>query len=145
MPKRIAAVWPPSHWLNESKTSTVFFMWGTGGVGLSLTTAHLDAMLGSVNHRYFDPQMFFMEEEMRKQVEFLRGALVLTAQERPEGMRKGFREDLFKKMASADGIFGRLPYQILTRAIKLVGWKRMEMNRIMLFTGVGECEFWGGR
>ena len=63
------------------------------------------------------------------QVEMLKGAVVLTGQERPEGMSKGFREDLFKKMASADGIFGRLPYQILTRTIKLQGWKRMELNR----------------
>ena len=59
----------------------MFFMWGTGGVGLSLTTAHLDAMLGDKNHRFFDPQMFDMEEEMRKQVELLTGALVLTAQD----------------------------------------------------------------
>ena len=52
---------------------------------------------------------------MRKQVELLKGAVVLTGQERPEGLRRGFREDLFKNMASADGIFGRLPYQVLTR------------------------------
>ena len=35
----------------------VFFFLGPGGVGLSLTTAHLDAMLGSSNHKYFDPQV----------------------------------------------------------------------------------------
>lgn len=52
---------------------------------------------------------------MRKQVEVLKGAVVLTAQERPEGLGKAFREDLFKKLASADGIFGRMPYQILTK------------------------------
>ena len=34
----------------------VFFMLGPGGVGLSLTTNHLDAMLGSGNHKFFDPQ-----------------------------------------------------------------------------------------
>ena len=63
-------------------------------------------------------------------MELLKGGVVLTGQERPEGMSKGFREDLFKKTASADGIFGRLPYQILTRTIRLRGWKRMELNRL---------------
>ena len=52
---------------------------------------------------------------MRKQVELLKGAFVFTAQERPEGLRRGFREDLFKKLASADGIFGRLPYAMVTK------------------------------
>ena len=56
-----------------------------------------------------------IHQEMRKQVELLQGAIVLTAQERPEGVRQAFREDLFKKFASADGIFGRMPYQILTK------------------------------
>ncbi|MCP4189708.1 MAG: hypothetical protein GY768_03680, partial [Planctomycetaceae bacterium] len=92
----------------SENVDTMFFYWGTGGVGLSLMTTHIDAMLGESNHRYFDPQMFYLEEEMRKQVELLKGAIVLTAQEWPEGMTRGFREDLFKKMASADLIFGRL-------------------------------------
>ena len=60
----------------------------------------------------------------------------MTAQERPEGLSKSFREDLLKKMMSGDGIFGRLPYQILTKVIHLVGWKRMELNRLVRFTGV---------
>lgn len=34
----------------------VFFFVGPGGVGLSLTTAHLNSMLGLDNHKYFDPQ-----------------------------------------------------------------------------------------
>lgn len=60
--------------------------------------------------------MFYLEEEMRKTVELLKGACVFTAQERPEGLSKGMREDLFKKMATGEGIFGRLPYQIVTKA-----------------------------
>ena len=120
----------------------MFFMWGPGGVGLSLTTHHLAKMLGPCNHKYFDPQVFYLEEEMRKQVELLNGALVMTAQEKPEGLRKGFREDLFKKMATADGIFGRLPYQVLTRLIALCGWKRMELNKLITFVGVTERTFY---
>lgn len=61
---------------------------------------------------------------MRKQVEALRGTLVFTAQERPEGLGKGFREDIFKKWASGDGIFGRMPYAVVTRVVTLLGWKR---------------------
>ena len=119
----------------------LFFFWGAGGVGLSLTTAHLDAMLGHSNHKYFDPQVFYLDEEMRKTVESLKGTIVLTAQEKPEGLRKSFREDLFKKLASADGIFGRLPYQILTKVIYLIGWKRMELNKLITFDGVTEGAF----
>ena len=41
----------------------------------------------------------------------MKGARVLTAQEKAEAMSHPFRDDLFKKLASGDGIFGRLPYQ----------------------------------
>ena len=34
----------------------VFFLWGPGGVGLSLTT------IGTRNHKIFDPQVFYMDE-----------------------------------------------------------------------------------
>lgn len=73
--------------------------------------------------------MFHLDEEMRKHVEMLKGAIAFTAQERPEGMGKPLREDLFKKWASADGIFGRLPYGVETKPICLTGWKRMELNK----------------
>ena len=42
---------------------------------------------------------------------------------------------------SGDGIFGRLPYHILTKVIHLVGWKRMELNRRVRFTGVTDRIF----
>ena len=70
---------------------------------------------------------------MSKPVELLRGAIVLTGQERPEGMSKKFREDLFNKCDAGDGIFGRLPYQALTKVINLAGRKRMETNRLPTF------------
>ena len=80
---------------------SVFCMLGPGGVGMSLCTTHLDAMLGPTNHKYFDPQVFHLDEEMRKTVERLESAFALTAQERPEGMGKQCRADLVKKVASA--------------------------------------------
>ncbi|CAK0866236.1 unnamed protein product [Prorocentrum cordatum] len=119
----------------------VFFFWGSDGVGLSLTTPLLSNMLGSNLHRYFDPQVFYMDDEMREQVESLVGSIATTAQEKPEGINKSFREDLFKKMATADGIFGRLPYAVLTKVITLIGWKRMELNKLITFGGVPETAF----
>ncbi|CAK0887523.1 unnamed protein product [Prorocentrum cordatum] len=98
----------------------LFFFWGAGGVGLSLMTAHLDAVLGHSNHKYFDPHVFYLDEEMRKTVESLKGTIALAAQEKPEGLRKSFREDLFKKLASADGIFGRLPSLLIKIFARLV-------------------------
>ena len=34
------------------------FLMGPGGVGLSLITAHMVAMYGVKNHKYFDPNIF---------------------------------------------------------------------------------------
>ena len=48
----------------------MFFYWGRGGVGLSLTSHHLACMLGDANHKYFDPQVFYIEGEMRILVSF---------------------------------------------------------------------------
>ena len=43
----------------ENVNQITFFL-GPGGVGLSLFTAHLAAMYGTTNHRYFDPSIFFI-------------------------------------------------------------------------------------
>ena len=155
--KRVQAFYTQTFWANQEayhcclaalalakrglNVDNVFLFWGSGGVGLSLTTTHLDAMLGPSNHKYFDPQMFYLDEELRKQIEILAGAIVLTAQEKPEGMRKAFREDLFKKVASADPLFGRLPYQILTKIVCATGWVRMEMNKLISFGNISEAAF----
>ena len=85
--------------------------------------------------------MLYLDEEMRKQIEVICDAIAWTACERPEGMSKAFRDDLFKKLASADAVFGRLPYQIITRVIHMVGWKRMELNRLIKFAHVSEATF----
>ncbi|CAE6926624.1 ABCB1 [Symbiodinium sp. CCMP2592] len=110
-----------------------------GGVGQSLFSAHLDAVY-SPNHRFIDPNTWFDETEMRKQVEQSAGCIILTAQEAPETSRK-MREDLYKKTMSADGIAGRRPYGMVTRMIELVGWKRLEVNNMMKFVGVSEINF----
>ena len=68
------------------------------------------------------------------------GCMFLTAQECPE-TNKRLREDLYKKTMSADGISGRKPYGITTRMFELVGWKRIELNRMMRFQGVTGANF----
>ena len=114
----------------------VFIGISRGGVGQSLYSLHLKAMFAH-NFAFFDPNIWFNEDEMRKQVEQLNGCCVLTGQETPATGRK-LREDLFKKFASADGIAGRKPYGFLTRMIHCTGWKRLEANRMLQFADVSE-------
>jgi len=72
-----------------------------GGVGQSLFSALLSAMFGSL-FGYFDPNIWYQDDEIRKQIENLEGCIILCAQEAPETNRR-LREDLYKKTISADG------------------------------------------
>ena len=110
-----------------------------GGVGQSLYSSHLNAVYGH-NHAFIDPNIWYDEQELRKQIEQFAGCFILTAQEAPETSRR-MREDLYKKTMSADGMAGRRPYGYVTRMIELTGWKRMEVNRLMQFKGVSEHNF----
>ena len=56
---------------------------------------------------YFDPNMWFQDDELRKQIEQLEGCIILCAQEAPETSKK-LREDLYKKTMSADGRFYKI-------------------------------------
>lgn len=95
-----------------------------GGVGQSLFSLHLDSMLGH-NHGFFDPNVWFNEDELRKQVETYARCIVMTGQEGPESHKK-LHLDLFKKTVSGDGIAGRKPYGYTTRMFQIVGWKCLE-------------------
>eukprot|EP00438_Fugacium_kawagutii_P027022 Skav232520 [mRNA] locus=scaffold1096:926666:934699:- [translate_table: standard] len=110
-----------------------------GGVGQSLFSFHLDVMLAH-NHGYFDPNVWYNEDELRKQVESFARCLVVTGQEAPESHKK-MHMDLFKKTMSGDGIAGRKPYGYTTRMFKILGWKRLEVNRIMAFAGITKANF----
>ena len=109
------------------------------GVGQSLYSSHLHAVY-SPNHAFIDPNIWYDEHEMRKQIEQSAGCFILTAQEKPENSRR-MREDLFKKTMSADGIAGRRPYGLQTRMIEFVGWKRYEVNSMIRFANVCERNF----
>ena len=116
-----------------------FFGISPGGVGQSLYSAHLKAQYGH-NFEYFDPAVWYHDEELRKQVEQFAGCIILTGQEAPETSKR-MRADLFKKMQSGDGIAGRKPYGMVTRMLEVVGWKRMELNRMVTFPGITEVSF----
>ena len=68
------------------------------------------------------------------------GCFILTGQEAPQSNR-AIRDDLFKKTMSGDGIAGRRPYGLSTKMFELVGWKRLECNKLMSFGGVTERNF----
>ena len=110
-----------------------------GGVGQSLFSLHLDSMLGH-NHGFFDPNVWFNEDELRKQVETYARCIVITGQEAPESHKK-LHLDLFKKTVSGDGIAGRKPYGYTTRMFQIVGWKRLEVNKMMKFVGIDDSNF----
>jgi hypothetical protein len=55
----------------------------------------LSAIYGPL-HTYFDPNIWYHDDELRKQVEQFIGCIVLTAQEAPKTPRK-LRDDLYKK------------------------------------------------
>ncbi|CAE7235509.1 unnamed protein product, partial [Symbiodinium sp. KB8] len=88
----------------------LFIGLSSGGVGQSLYSSHLEAMYGH-NFAYFDPNIWYNEDEMRKQIEQLNG------QEAP-GTNRRLREDLYKKFMSGEG------------------WKRLEANRFFTFSNV---------
>ena len=104
-----------------------FWGLGSGGVGQSLQTAHLEAILGSF-HSCLDMNIYYSDEEMRKQAASLLGKLVVTGQESVQGSRKGMREDVYKKHMSADKLPERMPIE--THLVELRGWKRFEFNAL---------------
>ena len=121
--------------------NTLTLYLGPGGVGLSKYTAHLEAMMGDDHHCIFDPNVFYTDDELRKQVPKLAGHFVYTGQERPTGAKATIREDLLKKFCTGEGVAGRLPYGILTKMTKVIGWKRLESNKLIDFHDITEGNF----
>lgn len=118
-----------------------FIFLGAGGCGLSLFTDLLATSLGEELHKYFDPFVFFDDEDSRKCVELLAGGCVLSGQERPQGSKRKLLLHLWRKFLSGEGLRGRLPYAILTRMIRLIGWVRIEVNSLLAFNDLTEDEF----
>ncbi|CAE7810987.1 unnamed protein product [Symbiodinium sp. CCMP2592] len=110
-----------------------------GGAGQGLYSSHLAAVYRH-NHAFIDPNLWHNEDELRKQLEQFSSACIITAQEKPESNRP-FREDLYKKMVSADDLAARKPYGYVTRMLRVVGWKRIETNDLMTFKNISEANF----
>ena len=115
-----------------------FIMLGAGGCGLSLLTDLIAGAFGDMLHKYYDPYVFYDDEELRKVIDLLVGGIVFSGQERPQGTNRKIRLRLWKKFNTGEGIRGRLPHAVLTRMIRLFGWVRLEVNSKMDFEDVGE-------
>ena len=48
---------------------------------------------------------------------------------------------LWKKFNSGEDLRGRLPYAVLTRMIRLLGWVRLEVNSALKFYDITEQEY----
>ena len=108
-----------------------FWTIGSGGVGQSLFS-HLIAAVFGDNHAFVDLNMYFTDDELRKQGELLANKVVVTGQEMPN-QSKEMREDLYKKHISGDAVSVRLPYAVVTKQVEMYGWNRFEMNNTPKF------------
>ena len=66
---------------------------------------------------------------------------MFSGQERPQGSKKKLLLHLWKKFLSGEGLRGRLPYAVLTRMIRLLGWVKLEVNSMLAFNDLTEQEF----
>ena len=90
----------------------------TGGVGSSVYSAGLHARLGGQNHQYIDARILTDGEKLRVVIPTMMGKCAYTAQEQPGG-RDRIQGDLFKKVATAEGLLDRLPHTIIAKLFKL--------------------------
>jgi hypothetical protein len=90
----------------------------TGGVGSSVYSAGLHARLGRQNHQYFDARILTDGEKLSVVIPTMMGKCAYTTQEQPGGSDR-FQGDLFKKVATAEGLLDRLPHTIIAKLFKL--------------------------
>ena len=117
-----------------------FFGISMGCIGQSINTHLLSNLLGNL-HRYLDMNVYYQDEEMRKQSSAYEDCPVVTAQEKPEGSKQVFRLHLFKLHMAADPTAQRDLYNRITRMVELVGLKRFEFNAMVVFVGVSDENF----
>ena len=79
-----------------------FWTVGGGGVGQSLLS-YLIANVWSSSHAFLDMNIYYSDDELRKQCELLAGKCVVTGQENPDVSRE-MREDLYKKHITGDPV-----------------------------------------
>ena len=79
-----------------------------------------------------------MDDELRKVVELLVGGLLFSGRERPTGQKDAMHEDFFKNFARVENFSSRLPYAVFTRLSQIVGWTRIELNKLFTFDCISE-------
>lgn len=89
----------------------------------------------------FDPKVFYQDGERRKTVGLRAFGFIFRGQERPTGCKNSLREDLMNQMQTGEGTTGRLPYAFLTHMVKLIGWKRIALNKRFRFKDIDDSQF----
>ena len=70
--------------LHGENVDRVFWSIGRGGVGQSLLTAHIHELFKGIS-AFLDVNIYYTDDEMRKQADLLFGKVVVTGQEAVEG------------------------------------------------------------
>ena len=107
-----------------------FWTIGGGGVGQSLFTTLINNSI-SPKSGFFDFSALYMDGDVRKFLEQLVGPRAWTAQEATEGgaEKRILRQDIYKKIGSADPISRRPPYAKSTKTMSIRGMVRFEINK----------------
>ena len=93
-----------------------------------MLSLHIDAMLGS-NHGYFDPNVWYNEDELRKQ-DWSRSARIT------QEVAFGFVQEDYVRGLDIGAEAIRIHNANVQR-----GWKRLEVNRMMVFAGITKSNF----
>ena len=132
---------------------------GPSGVGQSLNTCLVANLFGG-SHGFMDMNVFFSEDELRKQADTFTGKVntgshVSTTSDMktlvvlfffvqsgplcvPQVVITGQEAPQHRQTAP---VAARLPYTILTKMVTFSGWKRFEMNETLKFHEVTEMTF----
>lgn len=67
--------------------------------------------------------------------------MIFSGQERSTGCNNYVRKAMLKKMLTSEGIAGHLPYAMLTRMVKRIGWKRVELDKLFRVDDIDDTHF----
>ena len=112
--KRLEEFWFTTFWNNHAafqcqlaaialalrgrNVDRAFWSMGPGGVGQSLESHRLATLFGHL-HAFLDLNIYYSDDELRKQSENIVGKLVVTGQEAEDG-RQGLKQDLYKNTSA---------------------------------------------
>ena len=117
-----------------------FWSIGKGGVGHSMFATLIHNAMSQM-HGFFDCASLYMDDELRKTLGNIVGFCVNTAHVATEGGTtniRHIRQDLYKKLCSADPISIRPPYARTTKMLCMRGFLRFELNNPLMIANVTE-------